>query len=118
MPKKYSKLMPKGFQIEVKIDAKIHDFHIMFKQGGNARNYCFYNRKQHFSKNHICFQEILRLESLFLQILLQISIAKLFIMREKLLKVYIEVHQNKIYQLTLLLSLLEYMGFKLISSET
>ena len=43
---------------------------------------------------------------------------KIFLKKEELLKAYIEVRQNKIYQQILLLSLLEYMDFKLIFKET
>ena len=46
MPKKYWKLMPKGFQNDTKIDAKINENSYFSEKGWNARNYLFYNRKR------------------------------------------------------------------------
>ena len=38
--------MPKGFQNDDKMDAKIDVFAYFFSKGENARNYCIYNRKR------------------------------------------------------------------------
>ena len=46
MPKKYRKMMLKGYQNDAKMDAKIYDFSCFFEKGENARNYLFYNIKR------------------------------------------------------------------------
>ena len=45
-PEKESKIMPKGFQNDAKMESKITDFSWFFEKGKNARNHCIYKLKR------------------------------------------------------------------------
>ena len=40
------KSMPKGYQNDAQMDAKIDDFSYFFEKGENARNHCIYKLKR------------------------------------------------------------------------
>ena len=46
MPKKYWKVMPKGYQNDAKMETKIFENSCFSEKGWNARNFLFYKRKR------------------------------------------------------------------------